>query len=403
MHLKRLCLRMVVLIIVFFVNHDVSANSTLFTEKDDAIEERYRAIFSGPLRAELYEPSETVSGASTYLRLPRKRNDSIGINSISAAIEYLGQRGSAEFLVWHDGAIVTEKFIGGATQESRYNSFSMHKTLVALLIGKAISQGKIKSVYEPIATYIPEWRNEPRGEIRIFDLLQMAGGIDHERPSPKRPYNLETKMIFGDELWRSALERSVIVPSGTSFHYGNAESQLLAIVLERATDRRYADLLSQQIWRPIGARHAGVWLDQVDGKPRVFCCLLSHAEDWIRVGLLFLNEGKAKDRQIIASAWMRSMTTPSSNNSAYGFQVWLATEPEKMNGEGFPGPIGWSEPILDPGMIMLAGFGGQRTYIIPRCNLIIVRLGSPHSGSWDDSYIPNTILNGLKDRSCLGV
>jgi CubicO group peptidase (beta-lactamase class C family) len=187
---------------------------------------------------------------------------------------------------------------------------------------------------------------------------------------------------------------------GERFVYVNTNTQILEIILERATGRAYADFVGEKLWRPLGNADALLWLDRPGGVPRVFCCMMSNAENWIRIGRLIADDGRVGDRQVISSSFLGELRAPSATNANYGFQTWLATrDPGQFNGTGAGSIRAPSEPHLVDDLIYLAGFGAQRTYVSPRCGLVIVRTGA-QVFEWDDAVLPNTILRGLKDKSC---
>ena len=140
---------------------------------------------------------------------------------------------------------------------------------------------------------------------------------------------------------------------------------------------------------------AAVWLDHAGGMPRTFCCIYTTARGWLQVGRLILGNGRIGDDQIVPAAWIKAMTTSSPNNANYGYQVWLGSPPgtgRKYNDKTIKAYH--SEPFTATDMIDIDGFGGQRIYIVPSQQLIIIRTGRAQT-KWDDAVIPNAILRGL--------
>jgi CubicO group peptidase (beta-lactamase class C family) len=367
-------------------------------ETEDALIARRLAATraAAPIEA-VYQPAKIVRGAPRASPLPRA-HAGLDPAAIDAAARYVEGFGRGALLVWRDGALVGERYFGGADAETRFDSLSMHKTLVALLIGRAIADGAIASVDEPAATYLEEWRGDGRSAITIRQLLTMSAGIERQRLAPEPPYNLETRMLFGDDVWAHALARGVAAAPGTVFHYNNVETQLLGIVLERATGVPYPDYLSKTLWSRIGSQEAILWGD-AKGRARTYCCMLARPEDWVRVGRLFLDDGKSGRRRILPRAWMAAARAPSPLNPGYGYQLWRGAPAEAMSTAGAGSRTTRAEPYLVEDLVMLFGFGGQRTYISKRCNLVIVRNGA-QTQEWDDSVLPNTIIRGLPGGGC---
>ncbi len=130
--------------------------------------------------------------------------------------------------------------------------------------------------------------------------------------------------------------------------------------------------------------------------PRMFCCLDATARDWLRIGLLILNKGKIGNQRVVSEHWIDEMTAPSDLNPNYGYLTWLGGEHQenRIYNKKSSATAYHSEPFLDKDIIYLDGFGGQRAYIIPSKNLVIVRTGSIKM-NWDDSRLPNLISKGI--------
>lgn len=133
--------------------------------------------------------------------------------------------------------------------------------------------------------------------------------------------------------------------------------------------------------------------------PRTFCCLLASAPAWMHVGVLMLNDGRVDGRQVLPAGWVAEMTRPSAANPNYGLQVWLGSPADgvrrynRMSGLVAP----HSEPYLAPDVVYFDGAGGQRVYIVPSAELVIVRIGKGRF-DWDDAILPNTLLRGMPLR-----
>ncbi len=318
--------------------------------------------------------------------------DTIDPQALLAAEAYADKTRTVALLVYHQGALRYEKYWPGYDRNFRTDPFSAHKTVMGLLVGAAIADGLIKSVEESAATYIPQWRNDTRSKIRIKDLLQMSSGLELPVFGTWRGL----RITFGSDLPPAVLGLGVAKPPGTDFQYSNANAQLLGIVLENATGKRYAQYLSERLWSRIGAPAAAVWLDHEGGMPRTFCCIYTTARGWLQVGRLMMDGGRSGGEQVVPEAWVREMTTPATTNPNYGYQVWLGSPPgqqRKYNDKTVK--AFHSEPYVAQDIRYIDGFGGQRVYMIPSQELIIVRTGEAVF-DWDDAVIPNAILRGLR-------
>ena len=353
---------------------------------------------------EFYQPLEVVKG-SPAAHLPRAPDTSKSINSKAwaDALRYAQKMESLALIVWHRGAIQYEYYLPGFKPEDRTDPASMHKSVVALVVGQAIADGFIKSVDDPVADYVAGWADDDRKKITIRHLLQMASGLAR----PAFSINLNSgalKLNLGSEVRELTLSTQAGYAPGTAFSYYNINPQILGIVIERATGKRYAQYLSESLWSKLGTRDAYVSLDHEGGLARTFCCLQASAEDWVRLGLLHLNRGKVGDAQVVSQNWMDQVIMPSPLNPNYGFLTWLGTTYEAKRSYGKDArlqKVPHSEPFAASGIIYFDGRGGQRVYIIPSEEMIIVRTGaggidiSKNEFLWDDAIIPNALIRGV--------
>ncbi len=352
---------------------------------------------------EWYEPLERVPGIEGA-PLPRA-TDSVRTISEKAwrqARAYAEETGSVALLVWHRGALQYEHYGEGFDRTSRTDPASMHKSVMALLVGAAIADGTLPSVDERAATYLTEWAKDDRAKVTIKHLLQMTSGMYRDPFSPS-PFGTTMKLNLGTEISNLTLLQPSRRSPGEEFDYNNFNPQALSIVLERATGQRYAQILSEKLWAKIGTGDAYVWLDHEGGLPRTYCCLHATAEDWVRVGLLHLNRGAVNGEQVIPESWMQDVITGSDIGPNYGYQTWLGSpyEAQRDYGPYVDAYVRHDEPYVADDVIYFDGAGGQRVYIIPSYDMVIVRTGTGGidfaAGSflWEDSRLPNILMRGV--------
>jgi CubicO group peptidase (beta-lactamase class C family) len=354
-----------------------------------------RNLFTGPAMGRVDQtdrnnPKEAVPGRAQML-VPVAPPNTLDAGAIARAAAYAAETESVALLIYHRGALRYEKYFAGSSAATRTDSFSGHKTVLALTVGAAIADGFIGSVDEPVAKYLPALASDERSAIRIKDLLQMASGLE----VPRFPLLTSLRLVSGSDLPGVVSSIPYERAAGSYFQYSNVNPQLLGLVVQKATGKRYAEYLSQRLWSRLGADDAAVWLDREAGTPRTFCCLYATARSWLNVGLLILNKGRVGSDQVLPSSWIESMTTPSAANPNYGYQTWLGsppTERRKYNDKTITAYH--SAPFAAPDMIYIDGFGGQRVYIVPSQDLIIVRTGLAQQ-NWDDAKLPNAVLAGV--------
>ena len=322
-----------------------------------------------------YSPLETVHGDFKEDLQPA---DETILHKIRPSIEkieaYAMERNTAGLLVLHQGKIILEKYAPQFSQDSTTNSMSMAKTILALLIGIAIDEGKIHSEKDFVAQYLPEWKNDSRNQITLEHLLHMTSGLSFN-DNPNSLFSDIVSMHVGTQIKPLILNIHPKKAPGLEYEYLNVNSQILSLVLERATGQRYSEYLSDKLWKRLGARDAHLWLDKKNGTPKTYCCLFTNVRDWARVGQLFLNSTSHPENHtqtsIVSPGWIKKMITPSPLRETYGYHI----------------TVGKNAFYLD-------GRGKQKVYVIPSQDLVIVRVGeSPQN--WDDSLFTQVKLPTL--------
>ena len=332
-----------------------------------------------------YSPKELVMGQggtpfprATLTEIPQKVLDKLGT--------YAYVNNSSALLIAHHGKLIYERYWFGHTAISTSNSGSMAKTVLALLVGLAISDGKIHALDDPLSRYITEWARDPRGKITLRQLLHHTSGLKNDTRE-RDPRSARLRMHMGPDANRVALSCPAATVPGKAFEHNDFNTQILGIVLARATGKRLSEYLSERLWQPLGASTGALWLDRKDGNPKVYCCLFATAIDWLRVGQLILDKGQFEGKPLVAGKWIEQMTSPSPKNPAYGLHIWRAHNgPQRKDMR--------REPFVDDQMIYLAGRFKQRVYILPRHELVIVRVGE-NADRWDDAMLPNTLVRAL--------
>ncbi|MEZ5563396.1 MAG: serine hydrolase [Gammaproteobacteria bacterium] len=337
-------------------------------------------------------PTDPVRGGPVPALVVASDNErTIPAAVLDAADKAAAATDAYSLLIWQGGALQLEQYYGDHNAQSVVSTQSMHKSVLAMLVGIAIEQGLIGSVDDPAANYIEEWAGDERHHITIRQMLQQASGIDF----PAFPAVID--MTIGDRLEQITFEQGVLAPPGTQFDYTNINPEVLGLLLERVSGLSYADYLSQNLWRHVSDDDAQVLLDtEATRTPRTFCCLDTTARAWLRIGLLHLNHGRVGELQVVPEQWMKDIVTPSAQNPNYGYLTWLGTTWEKnrrYNRKSSAAAF-HSEPFAVPDVIYFDGFGGQRVYIVPSKQLVIVTTG-PLRQDWDDALLPNLIIRGM--------
>lgn len=279
--------------------------------------------------------------------------------------KYNKETQSTAFLVFKGDEILFEKYWDGHTDKTVSNSFSAAKTVIALLVGVAIEEGKIKSLDDPIGDYIPEFQEGDRSIITVRNLLNMSSGLDWTE-SGKNPLSNNAESYYGTDLYGLVTRQKLIRKPGKDFIYQSGNSQLLGFIIKKATGKSISEYCSEKIWSKIGMESNAFWsLDKKDGDEKAFCCLYATARDFGRIGKLILRKGKFGNEQIVPEWFMTEMaimptemgTEEGVPNHQYGLHIWLY--------EGYKSPVQYCR-----------GIKGQYMISIPDEDLVIVRLGS---------------------------
>lgn len=306
---------------------------------------------------------------------------------------------SVGFFVAKDNQALWEYYWDDYSSESSTNSFSMAKSIITMLLGKAIGQGYIKSLDQPITDFLPEFKDDEFAKkCTIGDLSAMTSGYDWQEDY-YWPLNPTAKAYYGNNIEKQMLERRFIGVPGGHFNYLSGNTQLLAIILQRATGVSVSRYLQEEFWQPMGMENDAYWSkDRKDGMEKAYCCLNSNVRDFARFGRLLLQKGNWNGNQILDSAFIEKMITPNykafdkGEHARYGYSIWTDYEHE-------------------PNFYGLMGHLGQRVIVVPSENLIIVRLGHEKDNRItgkgfldnDTYYFVDEVMKMLKDHNLLNV
>ncbi|MBM3512902.1 MAG: serine hydrolase [Alphaproteobacteria bacterium] len=348
-------------------------------------------------------PDEEIRGDNSFqIPVAAPESRTISDSALAAVDAFADRFESYALIVVHKGEVQHEWYAADWTRDKLTQSQSMHKTLQAVLIGIAIADGKIRSADEPVGNYIDEWRGDPRGAISLRQLMMMSSGL--ERPGfTLDPFSRGMQWLFSGDSTRIILDTPMAGwAPGSRWEYNDLNSEILGMVLSRVYDARYAEILRDKVWLPMGGARARVHVDEPGGRAYTSCCLGAPAMDWARIGLMLLGRGRVNGRQIVSSDWIKEMTTPSPVARHYGLQTWLGYDdpPIPNQGAGSTDAIA-SGPFLARDTFMTWGRGQQHVFVVPSQDLVVVRLGpwtgrNPIKPGFDVTFFVNTIMSGFK-------
>jgi CubicO group peptidase (beta-lactamase class C family) len=294
------------------------------------------------------------------------------------------------FLVVRNDSLLYEKYWEGCDEHALVNSFSMAKSINAALIGCAIKDGLIKSVDEPVSNYLEGFREGAKSGITIRHLLTMSSGIDFKEDYVS-PFAWPAEAYYGPDVNGLTLKATVKQVPGKVWQYKGGDSQLLGMVLKKATGKTVAEYATEKLWKPLGAEDKACWSVDDKDMEKVSCCFYTNARDYARIARLYLNYGNWNGKQLIDSSYIIQSLTPASdlvdiddgkNIYKYGYQWWLLKYKEHK-------------------IFYMRGIRGQYVFAIPDLHMIVVRLGhkrAPKTGDDlpADIYTYLDIAMGMK-------
>lgn len=281
-------------------------------------------------------------------------------------------------LIIQNDSIVYEKCIGEMAVDKIAGVFSVTKSVTSLLCGIAVDEGAVKSIDDPVTDYLPELMSKDPlwQKLTIRHLLDMRSGLDFEdtyslslKGKDIKQLHAMAKLNYGRNIWAQVKKLKFRCEPGTEYRYESMTTEILGLVIERATGRRFADYLEEKVWTPLGME-SSAYLSYDSKKhhaPHAFGGLAVTMLDLAKIGRLYLHKGLWEGKRIVSESWIEQSTAYSSDNEGYHFS-WYNTS-----------CIGAEKPEY-PGYYAM-GIRGQILFVNPYKNLIMVRLGLR-----DDTY-----------------
>lgn len=328
-------------------------------------------------------PERTISASESsysYARNIKPDLDGVAVSCSGGSktlAEFVDGTDTTAFIIVKNDEIIYERYANGYNENSINTSFSMAKSVVSLLIGRAIEIGCIKSVTEPIANYITEFENKDIGRVTIEELLLMRSKIVYD-DNRFLWFGDDTLTYWYDDLRALALSHTDLTDKyGGKFHYNNYHPLLLGIILERSTGQSVSRFFEREIWRKIGAEHDASWsLDGASGFEKMESGINFRADDFIKIGSMVLHNGYFNGSQIINGEWLKNSTLCEFpiNGAEY--------ENTFLSGKNIGYRYMWySAPSAQSGYDIIAwGKSDQILYISPANNIVILRTGKTDGG-----------------------
>lgn len=296
-------------------------------------------------------------------------------HALDFTYEFGGQRYNADqflertytnaLLVMKDGKIVSEIYRNNSDERTRFMGWSMTKSITSILVGRAVEQGLIKSINDPITQYLPELKGSGYDGVSIRHILQMRSGVDYEErydfanPGVAATNHINALVKNTARFADAARTLKRIHEPGKVFAYKTIDTAVLGWLIERMSGGTVAAYTTKHLWEPLGAESDGFYI--MDGPPgvgREFSGAGFNAtlRDYARIGLMMLNNGKVNGKQIVPEQWAAESVRPTDPAAAepmgYGYQWWT------MGGASYTA----------------LGLQGQYIYVDPATRTVVVKL-----------------------------
>ena len=314
--------------------------------------------------------------------------------NLQLAWQYAQQSRTQTMLVMHDGKIIFEQYANGGSATKPQLLASGTKSFNGVVAEAAVEDGLIR-LDNRVADVLTEWKNDPRkAKITYRQLLTLTSGLTPGEAN-------DANKLPG---WDAILAEPMIAEPGTTFAYGSHQFIAFAAALQRKLgSETYESYLKRRILDPLGINL--VWgVRCADGNPQVAGGAFMTARNWATFGEWVRREGDWNGRQIVARNRLAECFIGTSQNPAYGLTWWLR---EPVTSEliqtipllrGETGGIVTSTYLPDD-LVMAAGAGKQRLYIIPSLKLVAVRQGPLQTtdAQYSDVEFLSRLLRGKAD------
>jgi CubicO group peptidase (beta-lactamase class C family) len=331
---------------------------------------------------------EELINTAQYLELPPALDDGIGISSPSqegldsaklygliARLQQEGSNGIRSVLVTRNNKLVVEGYFNGWHRERRQDLRSASKSFVSAVMGIAIDKGIVKSVDEKVLDYFPEYDNlqnwdEQKAETTIRDFLRMRTGLQCNDWANESPGNQE-KMYVTDDWLKFIFDLPVSNSPGTRFSYCSGAPIIMSAVVAKTSGTTSFEFAKENLLTPLGINNY-VW-EYMPARPEYAGGQLHmRPRDFLKFGLLFLNDGTWNGTRIISSEWIEESTRPDGDvpgqrpGTKYGYYWWYTS---------------WTINGKTINAYYANGNGGQLMYILKELNMVVAFTGGAYNSS----------------------
>jgi CubicO group peptidase (beta-lactamase class C family) len=329
-----------------------------------------RAAHSFQSMSEIF-PTRTVSRAGPIHSFDRDERPLLGVgyefDGESRTIdEFFERNRTAGIVVLYHGTLVFEHYGLGASDTTRFTSWSVAKSFTSTLVGLAIGDGLIDSVDGPLVEYVPGLEGSGYDGVTIKQALQMSSGVGfselYGETSDITDFMGYTMFANLEQANEFTTRYQRVAEPGSVFNYSTAETQVLGWLVTEVTGKPLAHYLSEKIWSRLGMEHDATWIldrEGREGMEMAGCCLNAALRDYARFGQLFLQDGWWDGQRILPKGWVAEATVPDSpqvdygrlfpnSSTGYQYQWWAISKSDRAYAaEGVHGQFIFVNPAQD--------------------------------------------------------
>ena len=298
--------------------------------------------------------------------------------------DFLAHQRVTGFMLIRNGEVIAERYQYDRTAPNRFVSHSMAKSIVAIAVGMALSEGKIASLDDKVAKYVPQLAGHAYGETAIRNILRMSSGVKFSElydGNDDLTRFVRTRIAEGSIAALNAFDTRDAEP-GARFHYASSETVVLTVLMREVTGMTLSEYLTPRLWQPMGAESDATWVRSADGTESGFGNFNATLRDYGRLGILLANDGALDGKQIIprdylleATDWHRQPDAFKPQRATpyfgYGYQFWP-----------FPG---------EKRRFALLGVYGQAIFVDPELKLVMVTTAATRAPTLSASPTPASV------------
>ena len=269
------------------------------------------------------------------------------------------------FLVVKNDSLLFEQYWDGYSDSAQSNSFSMAKSITTMLTQIAIQKGILSGWNQKVKAILPKLQGTYSDQLELWHLSAMCSGLKWDEHY-KNPFSVTAKAYYGDDVEQLMYTLPIENEPGKVHNYQSGSTQLLGMVLMKATGKNLSELAAEWLWKPLEAKRDAKWHTDEKGTELAYCCFNSNTRDFARFGKMMLHQGNWNGTQILDSTFVQ-MATKGVLVPYYGYSFWL----DNSHGTS----VFYQRGIL-----------GQYIITIPEHQIVIVRLGQERQEKGEDQH-----------------